>query len=644
MLALIPLLAFVGLFLVLLRFSPADWRLAFLRAAAAWGVYLVLVTELLSLLRLVTRAGLALAWLLPCLACGIWLRRARGPAPPSRAGGPGPAGFRRALRGLLPPAWPDRLLLLGLLAVLGITATAAWFSPPQTWDSLNYHLSRVAHWAQERAVVHYATGVDFQNAIPPGCEMIMLQFYVLLQSDRLVTFVGWLAMLSSLIAVSRIARSLGCGLRGQLLAAVFLASLPMGIIQASSTISDYVAAAWVVCAAVEAADVLVEGPAAPRLVFAGLAAGLALLTKPTAFPFLLPLSLLLAVVLVKRLGALRALGWGALAAALVLALNAGSLTRNLRTFGNPIGSQAQIGQHRNQLPDLRGTASILIRSVGMHLGTPWDYPNKALGVAVQQMHVWLGLDPNDPRTTSVGVFRVHGITTAEDVAGNPMQAYFVLLSIPLLVLGRKRLDRPTLVYAAVVLSSALVFSWLFKWQTFGGRYHMPFFVLFAPAAGRLLSAFAPGRWGAALGAVYLLAAWPWLFSIESRPLVPVRDRSLVGSILSEPRQRLYFANAPYLIDIYTSLVGTVEEAGCSRVGIALGGNSPEYLLWVLLDAPRPDLRVEWFVSGGPSDLPIDPDFVPCAVICQRCEGPQFLGLPLAYSRDVYQVFMAEPVP
>jgi hypothetical protein len=73
MLALIPILAFLSLLLAPLRFFPADWRLAFLRSATAWGVYMVVVTELLSLFHLVTVAGLALAWLLPCLATVGWL-------------------------------------------------------------------------------------------------------------------------------------------------------------------------------------------------------------------------------------------------------------------------------------------------------------------------------------------------------------------------------------------------------------------------------------------------------------------------------------------------------------------------------------------------------------------------------------------
>lgn len=642
MLALIPILAFLSLFLVLRRLFSGDWRAAFLRAAIAWGVYMVVATELLSLFRLVTVSGLAFAWALPSLAGAGWLlwdgrRRRRF----SAEMGFRPEAIRQAFGRLWPDNWPDRLLLLGLLTVLGVTALVAWFSPPQTWDSLNYHLSRVARWAQERAVVHYPTGIRMQNTVSPGSEMAMLQFYVLQQSDRLVTFVQWFAMLTSLIAVSRLSRSLGSNVRGQLLAAIFLATLPMGIVQASSTISDYVVAVWILCAAVESMSVYINDARADRLVFASLAAALAIFTKPTSIPYLVPLIVLLAVILLKRLGLGRSLVWVMLALVLVISVNSGHLARNYRFYGDPLGPHGQIDRHRNQLANLQGTTSNLIRHFGMHLGTPWAYVNKGLGMAVQQAHRLLGLELDDPRTTATFIFRIRATNTFEDSAGNPMQAYAILLAIPVLAIGRKRLGGYTVVYAILALSSLVVFSWLFKWHAFGGRYHVAFFALFAPVAGRLLSVFISRNWSATVGGIFLLAAWPWLFSIQSRPLIPVDD-SLAGSILVESRSDLYFASARYLANSYTSIVGTIEEARCDQVGVVLGGNSPEYLFWMLLDAPRDDLRVEWIVSGYETSA----DFTPCAVICQGCPADllEFSGLPLTYVRDGYQLFVQPQVP
>ena len=108
-------------------------------------------------------------------------------------------------------------------------------------------MPRVAHWAQNQSVEHFATGIEQQNSRPAFAEYAILQFYVLAQGDRLANFVEWLAMFGSVIGVSLLAGLLGASLAGQFLAAIFVASLPMGIIQASSTMNDYVVGLWLVC-------------------------------------------------------------------------------------------------------------------------------------------------------------------------------------------------------------------------------------------------------------------------------------------------------------------------------------------------------------------------------------------------------------
>jgi hypothetical protein len=136
-----------------------------------------------------------------------------------------------------------------ILAILIATGLVAWFAPPNTFDSLTYHMSRVAHWAQNRSVGSYPTGIPRQAFMSPGAEVAVLQVYVLGQSDRLVNFVNWFAMAASLVVVSHIAKRMGAGPTGQWFGAVFAAALPMGIAQASSTMTDYVLAYWMLCVA-----------------------------------------------------------------------------------------------------------------------------------------------------------------------------------------------------------------------------------------------------------------------------------------------------------------------------------------------------------------------------------------------------------
>jgi hypothetical protein len=67
----------------------------------------------------------------------------------------------------------------------------------------------------------------------------------------------------------------------------------------------------------------------------------------------------------------------------------------------------------------------------------------------------------------------------------------------------------------------------------------------------------------------------------------------------------------------------------------------EYLFWDMLDAPREDLRVEWIVSGSPTDRYKPSDFQPCAILCERCpsDWTEAQGLPLLVDAGEVRLFM-----
>jgi len=634
MLALIPLLALAGLWLLLGNLRPSwGWRRCLLRAALLWGGYAVLAVEGLSLVQGITQAGLALAWAVPLVASAAWLAR--------QATRTGHLAWPRFS---LPGSWTDRGLWLAVLAIVGVTALIAWLAPPQTWDSLNYHLSRVAHWAQDRSLRPFATGIEVQNSRSPGAELLVLQLYVLAGGDRLANLVEWFAMVGSLVAAGVIAGQLGGERLARLLAVVLTITVPMGIAQASSTMTDYVVAFWVMAAIAECLVLLEQGTAPGAVFYAGLAAGLALVTKPTAAAYLLPFALWVGYVLLQRQGFRRFVGQGLAALALVAVLNAGPLIRNTEIYGTPL-DPAQVAVHSNQVRDPRGLLSNLLRNLALNAGTPSTHVNKAIYLAVLQVHDWIGLDPNDPRTTSAGEFKVRVPNMHEDLVSNPVHAWLYLIVVGALLLRRRVVGRPLVWYGLAAAGTFVLLSWIFKWQIFGGRYQLPFFVLFAPLAAVAIELLLPARWARVLGMVVVVAALPWLVGIRSRPLIPPRTDPVVGSVLVEPRQTLTFANAPYLLDTLTTVGGLVRQADCSTVGIALSGNAPEYLLWVVMGAPRPDLRMGWIVDGTPSARYADPDFAPCAVVCDEscpADWTTIRGLPLAYERAGYRLYLSGP--
>lgn len=661
-LAFLPLMAFGGIFGVMLHLMQVgqftnDWRSVFIRAALIWGAYLVLVTELLSLVRGIRVAGLAIAWVLPVIASIIWLmRQKRWPrvsttATPARLTPVSTAAtleqstpVEQARRFSGPQSrpsidWGNRVLLLGISIILVITALVAWITPPQTYDSLNYHLPRVAHWAQEGAVRHFATGIDVQNVLTPGAELIVLHFYVLAGGDRLANFPEWLSLLGSLIVVSWTAALMGADRRGQVLAVVVAATIPMGIVQASSTMTDFVTAFWVACAAAEVLQLLVGTLQPAGLIFASLAAGLALLTKPTAAAFVLPFGALVSVLLWIRWGVKRTVLWAGIGVVLVIGISAGHLARNAALYGNPLGDQARLSTHGNELLTPQAIFSNLIRNAALHSGSPWGRANQLVYNLVLKIHDWLGLSVDDPRTTAVGPYGWVNWRTEENITGNFTHALLILWCLVFTGVAYKHLGRVHLLYVLLVALAFVLFSVIFKWQKFGGRYHMPFFILFAPAVAYTLSLVLRRKAAWLLGLLLVLGTYPWLISIDSRPLIPTSNRSYPVSILQESRQRLYFANATYLDYPYHEIAAYIKDADCLQVGLNMGGMAAEYPLWMLLGAPRPDLQIEWLVSGRSARY-AKADFRPCAVICDGCDGQQaYNGLPFVHAYDSLRLYL-----
>src|SRR6516164_6398715 len=113
--------------------------------------------------------------------------------------------------------------------------------------------------------------------MPPFAEYLMLHLYLLSGSDHLLNLVQWLSFVGSLICVSLIARMLGVSPRGQILAAVFCATIPNGITQASGAKNEYLIA-FLLAASVYFLLSYTEYQHSADLLLSGAALGLALLT------------------------------------------------------------------------------------------------------------------------------------------------------------------------------------------------------------------------------------------------------------------------------------------------------------------------------------------------------------------------------
>jgi hypothetical protein len=624
----LPFLAFLAWFLALIQYDRDQGR-SFIRSLLGWGTYAVLTTEVLSLFQAVSTASLGITWGLPTVGAVLLILKA------ARRG-------RLELPRIPIPHSPFlRVVAGGVVACVVLTGVVAWLAPPNTWDALTYHMSRVAQWAQNGTIGHYATGIDAQDFMPPGASVLALQMYVLGQGDRLANFVQWFAMVGCLVVAPRIASRLGAGETGQWVTAAFVATLPSGIMQATSVTTDYVVALWVAIAALSVVEIWQGRRQAEALLSLGAAIGLSVVTKQTAVAYLAPFLLILPLVVLLRRNRPRFLLWAALGLLLAALLNAGPLGRNLSTYGSLSGPASRVESQTNQILDARVLLSNVLRNLSLHAGTPSPHVNKAITLMILWVHDQIRLDVSDRRITSEGVFRVRSTSLHETAAGNPVHALLLVALIPLGWLARGHIHRKVWLYAGLVVLTFVVLSAMLQWKPTGARYHLPFFVLVAPVAGVVLEAFPSAAvWRVAVGAL-LVSCVPWLLGNHSRPILSGWPGADVDSVLVVPRDELLFANAPYLVRPYQEITELIRREGCRQVGVALPGQGLEYPFWALLGAPSGDLVIDWLVAGTPSARYVDPSFTPCAVICEKCppEWERVRGLPELYRYGPFRLFL-----
>jgi hypothetical protein len=584
--------------------AQAPMRDQSLRAVTLLGVALVIATELLSAFQALTRASLAIFWLLIAVAAAlVFARRA-------------PVIRRRRFK-------PDAVVIVCLLAIgaiLALTATTAWFSPPNSADAMAYHLPRVMYWAEQASVRFFPTPYLNQIMLQPFAEYCSLHLYLLSGSDRFTNLVQWLASLISIAGVSAIAREWGSSVRGQAFAALFCATIPSGILASSGAKNDYVLAMWLV-AAVYFALRFTAQPEMPVALLLGAALGLALLTKATAYLYApcVMLAILAGPATRKRASLV------ALAALVALALNAPQYARNLRLSGSPLGfdsAQADgLFRWRNESFGWRQTLSNLLRNTSEQLGLRSQSWNSGIYQVAEGVHRGLGMDPNDPATTwRWSIYQTPRNSNHEADAPNPW--HLALLVVTAGVLGIHGRDRKRALYALGLACGVVAFCFYLKWQPYQARLFLPLFVLGAPLTGVLGEA---RRGRAAVPIVLILFLVSILINNARHPLFENWVRPLKGSrsVLHTPRDDQYFSDMQQWgnSETYRQTVDILAKNGCQTVGLDITHLQLEYPLQVLLRQRLPEVR---FLHTGVENAskqyrqPIDTP--PCAVVCLDCDG------------------------
>ncbi len=623
-------------------------RIAFLRTVVLLGAGLALISEGLSLFHALGRWEVAAAWGLVILIA-VWFGLRRGYYKTALA------HIAQALRQV---TRFELFLAAGMALILALLLLIVYKSPTNNLDSLEYHMPRVLHWAEDQSLAHYPTQYEHQLYNPIWAEEAILHIRLLWGDDTWAELVQWFAMIACILGVSLLAGLLGARRGGQVAAALFAASIPMGILQATSTQNDYAAALWLVTMLSFTVIVSQRGNKFQDLLFLSGALGLGLLTKPTFYPFAAPVLVWLSWRLVKQSGFMGLVRAGLVVAAISFMLNLGYWTRNLITFGTPFGQKEVVLSTVANTYSPGYVAAAVTRNLAMNFVTPSTSFNNRMHAALVQL--FGRYDPN------LAGFHFTWGWNHEDRAGSPLHLLLVPVSILLLFIFKERLRSPWLWgYVIVSLLLFVMVSTLIKIDEAGIRYQLPFFVSWAPVFGVALETWGLHwigdphpvggtrlsklpRSGERLNLTHgvmialLVLLVPWTLYNRTRSLVAFQDTGDpftipcrwglgcgIRSVLVEPPSTILFTNFTPYRDSYLQMAQVIKGSGCKAVGLDIDSHDPEYLEWWVLDAPQSGARIETIHTYLELERYVDPAFHPCAIICTTCSLKKtvYHGLP-----------------
>jgi hypothetical protein len=434
---------------------------------------LVAAGEALSLFHAIRPLGYALVEAIALTAVLVVWHRAGRPLPPRL------------------PRFPRRpsvfwLLAIALLVGVGYEFFLVVATPPNNWDSMHYHLARVAAWHAQHDLGFFPTHNAIENVYPPNAELLVLWTVTFLGRDLLAALPQLLASLATAVSVFAIARRLGYERHASAFAALLFPTLTIVALESVTTQNDLLEASFVA-----AAVAFALGRTRAETALAGIAFGLAAGTK---FTFLYAVPVLVAI-------ALLALPRRRLAELCVAAVAGFALVgmygyvQNLAETGRPQGNAHEVSSLPPHIT-FGGTVSSVTRTTYRLVDLSGLHPPAAvtshIAGAAKRVFNGLHIPPNPPESTTKGTFEftyeTNTVASEDSSALGPLGFLLLVpLSLGFLVAwARRKTDRRRAAFALALPLYVVALALGTRWNLYVDRFLVTPAALTLPLAPAVL--------------------------------------------------------------------------------------------------------------------------------------------------------------
>ena len=481
------------------------------------------------------------------------------------------------------------LVLFGIMSILLAIKTV-----PYTWDSMTYHLARIAYWKQNQSVAHYATNVVRQVTSPVLAEFINLQIYISMNgNDLFMNILQSISYITNAVVIYQISFKLGCRKNLCFLAAFLFMTMPIAFGESLTTQVDQFASMWTLSFVYILLDYLqVEKrftwnyQTIMDVLYLSVMIAFSYLAKPSVM-----FAIFLFAVWVLVICFIRKDDIVVIAKLIVCSLSTiciflfPEIFRNLYTFhaiSDPIaGARQLIGSKHPAYIFVNFFKNFIWNMPNIYWTKSIEYLTKITNVIANLVNV----DINDVSISEDGREFVMNMAQdyGTDTAINPIVVSLMILCCLWIICKTRKIKIEQIAesYSIIVISAFLIFCSLVKWEPFVTRYMLGYLALLCPMISIQIQ-----DWGnrlrdrriyyAVLGIIFFCSV------VETANMVSYHCEVCKGE--KESREFGYFYWRNYdIYQAYIKMEKVIEESGYKNVGIITSEVAYDYPMFKLLE-------------------------------------------------------------
>lgn len=468
----------------------------------------------------------------------------------------------------------EKLLIGVLLILLCLLLAQGLLYPPNNWDSLTYHMSRIMYWIGNESVDYFPTHILRHLYQPPFAEYFILNINLLNGNDFLSNSVELFFLTQCLVVVYALLSVFQTARLLKILALLLVVTIPAVELQSTTTKNDIVCAFFVLSSLFYSLKMF-KNNSVNNTVFFGLSIGLGFITKGTAYVFMAPILALygfhiLSVTLKDK--SVKPIGLATLAMVLALSLNVKHYSRNYAVNKSLLNiDDAEAKAYANETMNGKLLLSNLIKNSGLHLGYPIE---KNCDSIIRNVHKAIGVSIDDKRLNYLGIpyQSARAAVTHEDYVTNTVHFILWALAFSFLVfhfLFSRTRNKTEMIIVIVLVAQIVLFTGYLKWQPWHTRLHIPIFIL---SIIPITLACQKTKWFKGMVWVSIpLLLYSFMFYFVYNNLRPIQNNPIYTKNLriDDNRFKKYFANQPQLYTEYKVVLEELYDSNPKTVGLKM---------------------------------------------------------------------------